>query len=164
MQNTLDRAMVAGMVATAGLSLATLAAPLLGLPRVNVAWMLADWLGGPLLLGWAMQFLIGTTLGVIYAALFAAHLHGPGPLRGALFSLLPWAAAQFAVLPVMGMGLYPASTGTAGTTLLGLLVFGAIVGTICPAARHDHSRVQRIPARIAARSAHRLRETIISPR
>ena len=119
-----QKAVVAGIVATLIMTaVGVWVAPMLGLPRMNPAEMLAESLGGRLSLGWAVHLLIGAVLAVIYAFV-AGRLPGPPPVRGALFALAPWLLAQ-------GMGAMSPGGITIGAvigSLIGHLVYGAVVG------------------------------------
>ena len=124
------RAVIGGLVATAAMTVLMLMAPAMGLPPMNIGAMLGSVMGGSLVLGWMAHFVIGTVLAIIYAAFFAARLPGPGYLRGALYGLLPWIAAQIVVMPMMGAGLFGGSFGGAFGSLMGHLVYGAVLGSI----------------------------------
>ena len=73
-------------------------APMMGMPKMNPADMLAGAMGGNAMLGWAGHLMIGTILALIYAAV-AGSLPGAPWQRGALFALAPWLLAQIAVMP-----------------------------------------------------------------
>ncbi len=119
-----QKAIVAGIVGTLVMSaVGVWVTPMLGLPRMNPADMLAENMGGQLALGWAVHMLIGAVLAVIYAFV-ASRLPGPPPVRGALFALAPWLLAQ-------GMGaMAPGGLTVAAVigSLIGHLVYGAVVG------------------------------------
>jgi hypothetical protein len=121
-----QKAVVAGIVGTLVMSaVGVWVAPMLGLPRMNPAEMLAESMGGRLALGWAVHLMIGVVLAGIYAFV-AGRLPGPPPVRGALFALAPWLLAQ-------GMGaMAPGGLTTAAViaSLIGHLVYGAVVGAI----------------------------------
>lgn len=121
-----QRAVVAGIVGALVMSaVGVWVAPMLGLPRMNPAEMLAESMGGQLALGWAVHLLIGVVLAAIYAFV-AGRLPGPPPVRGALFALAPWLLAQ-------GMGaMMPGGLTTAAVigSLIGHLVYGAVVGAM----------------------------------
>lgn len=124
------RAIIAGAVATVVMTaVGVFGAPMMGMPKMNPAEMLAAKMGGNLLFGWMGHFMVGVALAVIYAAV-APRLAGPAWLRGALFGLAPWLLQQFAVMPMMGMGLFSGSMALAGGSMLGHLVYGAVVGAI----------------------------------
>jgi uncharacterized membrane protein YagU involved in acid resistance len=124
------RAVVGGLVATAVMTVLMLMAPAMGLPPMNIGAMLGTVMGGSLFLGWMAHFVIGTVLAIIYAATFATRLPGPGFLRGALFGLVPWIAAQLVVMPMMGAGVFGGSFGAGFGSLMGHLVYGAVLGGI----------------------------------
>jgi hypothetical protein len=66
-----------------------LAAPMMGMPPMNIGAMLGSIMGGSLVLGWMAHFIIGAGLALGYAAVFASRLPGPGFLRGAIYGVLP---------------------------------------------------------------------------
>jgi uncharacterized membrane protein YagU involved in acid resistance len=121
---------VSGLVATAVMTVIMLMAPAMGLPPMNIGAMLGSVMGGSLFLGWMAHFVTGTVLAIIYAAVFAPRLPGPRFLRGALYGLLPWLAAQLVVMPMMGAGFFGGSFGAALGSLMGHLVYGAVLGSI----------------------------------
>jgi uncharacterized membrane protein YagU involved in acid resistance len=49
-------------------------------------------------------------------------------VRGALYGLAPWLLAQLVVIPMMGMPLFSGSAVLATGSLIGHLVYGAVVG------------------------------------
>jgi hypothetical protein len=135
------RAIIGGIAATAAMTMLMLVAPRMGLPPMNVGAMLASVMGGNIVAGWTMHFVIGTVLAVVYAGAFATRLPGAGFARGALYALLPWALAQLAVMPMMGAGLFGGSFGAAFGSLMGHLVYGAVLGGIYgtePQRVHEH--------------------------
>jgi len=102
------RALIAGFLGTVAMTILMYAWPLIGLPRMDI--MAA--LGGvfpfdisPYVLGLLIHLGIGTSMGLIYALIFDSRLPGPGWLRGALFSFLPWIFA----ITLLGPGLQVAS-------------------------------------------------------
>ncbi len=73
--------------------------------------------------------MIGTILAVIYAVVAPA-LPGPPAGRGALYALAPWLMAMVIMMPVMGMPAFGGSGAVAMGSLIGHLVYGAVVGGI----------------------------------
>jgi uncharacterized membrane protein YagU involved in acid resistance len=124
------RAVVGGVAATAVMTALMLMAPAMGLPPMNIGAMLGSVMGGSLALGWMAHFVIGTVLAIVYAALFAARLPGPGFVRGASYGLAPWIMAQLVVMPMMGAGLFGGSLVAALGSLMGHLVYGAVLGGV----------------------------------
>jgi uncharacterized membrane protein YagU involved in acid resistance len=96
---------------------------------MNPATMLAGAMGGSLALGWLAHFVIGTILAVGYA-LVAPFLRGDPALRGAVYSLAPFLMAQIIVMPMMGMPIFSGSVQMAMGSLIGHLVYGAVLGAI----------------------------------
>jgi uncharacterized membrane protein YagU involved in acid resistance len=126
----IGRAVAGGIAGTAVMTAVGLwAAPMMGIPPMNPAEMLASVMGGNLALGWAAHFMIGTILALIYA-LAAPYLPGPPALRGALYGLAPFLIAQIMVIPMMGMPLFSGSVAMAMGSLIGHLIYGGVVGAI----------------------------------
>lgn len=131
MQNfKVGRAVAAGVVGTAVMTMVGLwVAPLMGMPPMNPAEMLAGPMGGSMIMGWLGHFMIGTVLAIIYA-LVAKWLPGPPALRGALYGVAPFLLAQIVVMPMMGMPVFSGSVEMAMGSLIGHLVYGAVVGAV----------------------------------
>ncbi len=130
MERNWARAVVGGLVGTLIMTAIGLwVAPMMGIPRMNPADMLAGAMGGSTLLGWAGHLMIGTILALIYAVV-ARRLPGPPPVRGALYGLAPWILAMLIVLPMMGMPVFGGAAATAMGSLIGHLVYGATLGAI----------------------------------
>jgi uncharacterized membrane protein YagU involved in acid resistance len=124
------RAVAAGMVATLVMTAVGLwIAPLMGMPAMNPADMLAGSMGGSILLGWAAHVMIGTVLALGYA-IVAPLIPGPLALRGALYAIAPFLAAQILVMPMMGMPVFSGSAVLAMGSLVGHLVYGAVLGQV----------------------------------
>ena len=98
--------------------------------RMDIGGMLGSVMGGIVALGWMAHFMIGVILAVIYAAVFAGRLPGPSAVSGALYAVGPWLTAQLVVMPMMGMGLFSGSILAASGSLMGHLVYGAVVGSV----------------------------------
>jgi len=130
MEHKWTRAIAAGLIGTLVMTAVGLwMAPLMGLPPMNPANLLAGAMGGNLLLGWAGHLMIGIVLGLIYAVV-EPWLRGPPPVRGAIYALAPWLVAMVAMMPMMGMPAFGGAAGPAIGSLVGHLVYGAIVGAI----------------------------------
>jgi len=145
MRINLSRAILAGLIGTLIMTAAGLwLAPMMGIPRMNPADMLAEQMADNTALGWAGHLMIGSILAIVYAAV-ASRLPGPFPLRGALYAIAPFLLAQVVVMPMMGMPLF-GSVPMAMGSLIGHLIYGATVGAVYgagaemakhPAARKD---------------------------
>lgn len=130
----IGRAIAAGIIGTLVMTAVGLwVAPLMGVPAMNPANMLAGAMGGSLVLGWAGHLMIGIILALIYAAV-AGWLPGAPAVRGALYGVAPFLMAQVVVVPMMGMPLFSGSAVMAMGSLIGHLVYGAVVGGVYGAA------------------------------
>lgn len=100
----LGSAILAGLVGTLAMTALMYAAPLMGLPPMD----LLQALGGlfplgisPYVVGGLMHLGIGVTLALLYAVVFERILQGPRWVRGAIFSLVPWLFAVTLMGPAM---------------------------------------------------------------
>jgi uncharacterized membrane protein YagU involved in acid resistance len=124
------RAALAGVIGTVVMTLVGLyAAPMMGIPAMNPAEMLAGQMGGSAVMGWIAHFMIGVIFAEVYAVV-AGSLPGPVVVRGALFALAPWLMAQVIVMPMMGMGLFSGAMNLAMGSLIGHIVYGGVVGAV----------------------------------
>ena len=127
------KVVLAGIAGTVVMTLMAMLSPLMGLPPMDVANMLASFLSVPVAVGWAEHFLIGIMLAFMYALLFVRVLPGPTWARGMVYGLLPWLMAQLVVMPMMGMGFFTMASGSivpALQSLMGHLMYGATVGSV----------------------------------
>ncbi|MDR0788333.1 MAG: DUF1440 domain-containing protein [Gemmatimonadota bacterium] len=135
------RAAVAGVIGTIAMTAVGLwVAPMMGMPAMNPAEMLAGAMGGNLVAGWAAHFMIGIVLAEIFA-LVAGTLPGAAAVRGALYGIAPFLLAEIVVMPMMGMPLFSGSMVMAMGSLIGHLIYGAAVGAVYgtgEAAATDH--------------------------
>lgn len=131
MKPAITRVIGAGLLGTLVMTaVAVYVAPMMGIPPMNPADMLASKMGGMKALGWMAHLMIGVVLAVIYARIFLDRLPGPVAVRGAVFSLIPWLIAQVMVMPMMGMPVFSGSMAMAGGSLIGHLVYGAVMGGV----------------------------------
>ncbi len=122
---------VAGIVGTLAMTAIGLyVAPMMGMMKMNPADMLAMQMGNIAALGWAAHLMIGVVLAMIYAMVANGRLPGPPAMRGALFAIAPWLMAQLLVMPMMGIGLFSGSAMVAMGSLVGHLVYGAVMASI----------------------------------
>ncbi len=134
-QHNLKRAVMAGLVGTLAMTIVMLMAPLMGMPPMPIGNMLAGFMHIAVALGWVMHFMIGTVLGLIYVYLLESKIPGSPVVRGMIYSLIPWFMAQVIVNPMMGAGVFAINTPSPFMmvmgSLIGHLVFGAVLGAIC---------------------------------
>lgn len=96
-------AVLAGLAGTAVMTILMYAAPVVGLPSMDIMGALGSLVPGAptYLVGAFIHFGIGVSLAMFYALFFASRLPGPGWLRGAFFSVLPWLFAITLMAPTM---------------------------------------------------------------
>ena len=97
---------VAGFVATAAMTALMYAAPMMGMPKMDIATMLGTMFlarAGPAFwFGMMLHLMMGA---VLFPAIYRFALQpgsGSGTGKGVLFGILLWAAANFMVMPMMG--------------------------------------------------------------
>ncbi len=139
MENKLVRSVLAGVVATAVMTVVGIMAPYMGLPKMNPAEMLSGMLGVSAAVGWMMHFIIGIIFAAIYVFFFnpLVHIHSRAG-KGLLYGFIVFVFAQgmmFLMSKIM-----PAPSGPMEGnmllmmvgSLIGHLVFGLVVGLIVP--------------------------------
>lgn len=140
MSRSIPKIIIAGLVGTAVMTMVGLyGAPMMGMPKMNPAEMLAMQMGGSMALGWMGHFMIGAILAVIYAFFALGRLPGPPAAQGAIFSLAPWLMAMVAMMPMMGMPMFGGGVQPAMGSLVGHLVFGAVMGGMIGTQTTSHS-------------------------
>ena len=131
----IQRPILGGFVATLAMTMLMYAAPLMGMPKMDVAAMLGSMLGGSWWLGLTMHFINGTILfSLIYSYLFYPAVCARPWQKGTLWGLTLWFLAQVMVMPMMGSGFFSAQTASPVKSvmgsLLGHLLYGVILGAI----------------------------------
>lgn len=97
-------AILAGLAGTLAMTVLMYAAPLMGLPRMDLLQALGGILPleiSPYVGGGVIHLAIGVSLALLYALFFDRILPGPRWARGALFALLPWLFAITLMAPAM---------------------------------------------------------------
>jgi hypothetical protein len=140
------RAAAAGIAGTLVMTAVGLwAGPIMGIPRMNPAEMLAGVMGGSSVAGWVAHFMIGVVLAVVYAWT-APVIPGPAARRGGLYAIAPFLLAQIVVMPAMGMPVFSGSARMAMGSLIGHLIYGSVIGAVYglpAAATGDRTRAHR---------------------
>jgi uncharacterized membrane protein YagU involved in acid resistance len=138
-----SKAIGAGFIATLVMTLMMYIAPMMGMPKMDIATMLGSmftsgmpqpW-SGAWWTGMIFHFINGTIIfPLIYAYLLYPFLAGSPWLRGTEWGLILWLLAQAMVMPMMGVGFFSANAPQPFTSVMGSLighiVYGAILGAI----------------------------------
>jgi len=139
MENKLGRSILAGIVATAIMTVVGVIAPYMGLPKMNPAEMLSGMLGVSTVLGWLMHFMIGIIFAIVYVYLFnpRVHIHN-GAGKGLVYGIVVFVFAQIMMFLMSKMMPMPASSMETNMvlimvgSLIGHLVFGLLLGLLVP--------------------------------
>jgi uncharacterized membrane protein YagU involved in acid resistance len=106
---------------------------MLGEP-MDVAAMLASFMGVGWMMGMVVHFINGTVIfPLIYAYVLYSFLPGDPWLKGTLWGVILWVLAQSIVMPMMGGGFFSSLAGGAMAvmgSLLGHILYGASLGGI----------------------------------
>ncbi len=139
MENKFVRSILAGVVATAVMTVFTFIAPMMGLPKMNPAEMLSGMLGVSPIVGWIMHFMIGSIFAAVYVYLFNPHVHIHSRAgKGLLYGFIVFVFAQIMMFIMSKMMPMPASSMKNNMvlmmvgSLIGHLVFGMLVGLLVP--------------------------------
>jgi hypothetical protein len=137
------RAVVAGFLATAFMTVLAYVAPLVGLPKMDFAAMLGSlftdgtpeqWTGA-WWLGMVVHFINGSIIfSLIYAYLLFRFLAGPAWLKGIQWGMILWLLSEAFVMPAMGAGFFSANMPDPSLWVIGSLiahfVYGVILGFV----------------------------------
>jgi uncharacterized membrane protein YagU involved in acid resistance len=132
------RAAAAGLIATGVMTALLLIEPSVGLPKIAMGQVLSTALGlasahlaTGAALGWALHFIIGMLLALIYAGIFDRRLPGPPLVRGLIYGALVFVVAQLVFMPLVGGGVFSHGDPELLTgSLLGHLLYGGLTGWI----------------------------------
>ncbi|MBZ5703355.1 MAG: hypothetical protein LAN84_16090 [Acidobacteriia bacterium] len=148
MKPNIGRAILGGLAGTIVLTmLMYLAAPMMGLPKMDIAAMLGSMLGG-WTMGMAMHFVNGAILfPLLYALVLFSKLRGAPAVKGILWGVALWLVAGLMVMPMMGAGFFGTANGgmmAAAASLIGHVAYGALLGAIAggPARRLEQAAAQ----------------------
>ncbi|MFQ5585020.1 MAG: DUF6789 family protein [Calditrichia bacterium] len=121
-----------GLIATVAMTVLMLVAPMMGMPKMPIGNMLANFMHVSVALGWILHFMIGLVLAAGYVFLFQPLVGGSSILKGALYALIPFFMAQLIVMPMMGAGVFashtPAPILMVMGSLMGHRVYGVVLG------------------------------------
>ena len=162
MQNVnVGKAIWAGFIGTLVMTILMYMAPLMGMPKMDIAAMLGSMFTGGMPQPWSgawwtgmiIHFIDGTIIfSLIYAYWLYPILAGSPWLRGTEWGLILFVLAQAIVMPMMGMGFFSASAPqpfmSVIGSLIGHIVYGAILGAVAGeqathVGRAEHVRYER---------------------
>lgn len=149
MENKFTQAVLAGVVATAVMTLVGVMAPFMGLPKMNPAEMLSGMLGVSSVLGWIMHFMIGIIFASTYVYWFNPKVNISSKFwKGILFGFAVFVFAQIMIFVMSKVLPMPADSPQGNmvlmmiVSLIGHFVYGIfvawIVGWITNASESGH--------------------------
>jgi len=134
MKPNIGRTILGGLAGTVVLTLLMyVMAPMMGIPKMDIAAMLGSMLGG-----WTMGMVMHVINGVIlfpliYSFFLFSKLRGSPVSKGILWGVALWLVAGLMVMPAMGAGFFGTAHGgvmAAMASLMGHVVYGALLGGI----------------------------------
>ena len=149
---SISSAVIAGLAATAAMTVFTFMAPLIGI-EMNIPKMLAGTMGTPVIVGWIAHFMIGVILAVSFAVVYYPNFGSSNKIKsGAIFSLVPWLMAQIIIMPMMsimngesyGAGFFSGSILLASASLVGHLLFGVVLGLLYKTDNITELKIQKV--------------------
>ncbi|GBC76887.1 hypothetical protein HRbin08_00355 [bacterium HR08] len=135
-----EKAILGGFIATLVMTMIMYLAPMMGMPKMDVAAMLGGMMSqtmpepmsGLWLLGMMLHFVNGSVIfPLIFAFLLYSRLPGAPWRRGLIWGLILWFLSQAMVMPMMGAGFFsshaPQPVMTVVGSLMGHIIYGAIL-------------------------------------
>jgi hypothetical protein len=124
----------AGFVATLVLSALMVAKGMMGLmPHLDIIAMLSAMMGGAMIVGWLIHFLIGTVAwGGAFAIIQDRLPGGSLTAKGVVFAIGAWILMMILVMPMAGAGLFGMKMGIMAPimTLILHVIYGAVLGFV----------------------------------
>ncbi len=146
------KAIRAGFAGTMVMTVVMMLAPMMGLPKMDIAAMLGSTFastppppGSPAwLLGLVMHLMIGSVVLSIGYALVSSKLPTRRAFsKGVLYGGIVWIIAQTMVMPMMGAGLFssnlPHGATISAASLMGHLIYGAVLAGMYSSQRSSRS-------------------------
>lgn len=133
MTNKISLSIIAGVIATAVMTLVMFIAPMMGMPKMNPPAMLSMVMGFPLAIGWMMHFMIGIIFALSYAFIFRNLLKkiSSNVVKGVIFGIIAFVWAQISMKMMGLVFMMPSMPGSAVLnimgSMLGHIVFGITV-------------------------------------
>lgn len=125
MENKIVSSIAGGVAGTAVITALMLLASAIGVPGIDYGHMLAEFTHTSVIVGWIMHFLMGTLLALVYVYFFRDEFSGPYPVRGVIYSIIPYVVTMILLFPMSVMN---PGTGTGKTTMNSTGIF--IVATM----------------------------------
>ena len=134
MNNKITHSIIAGILGTTAMTLVSLLAPMMGMPKMSAPAMLSMMMNFPIAVGWMMHFMIGIIFAFAYSFFVINWLNKISNtiLRGTIFGIITFIFAQIIIATIGAMmGGMPPKEGNIMLmivgSMLGHIIFGIIV-------------------------------------
>ena len=126
MNTKISKSILGGIIGTILMTIVTMIAPMMGMPKMSPPAMLASMTNMPIAAGWVMHFMIGIIFAFAYTYLFAPKVKISNIfLKSAVFGLVVFVFAQI-MMAIMGAMLpMPKMEGS-----MMLMMIGSIMGHV----------------------------------
>ncbi len=133
METKIKQAVIGGLIGTAALTMVIFIAPMMGMPKMNPAAMLAMMMGFPLIAGWVMHFMIGVIFTLMYAFLLYPVVKKITStiVKGLIFGFAAFIVGQI-MMAIMGavLGGMPKAEGSMMMVVLGGIIGHLVFGVV----------------------------------
>jgi uncharacterized membrane protein YagU involved in acid resistance len=132
--NTHAKTIIGGIVATLAMTMLMMVAPMMGMPKMNTGEMLGGMMGGSVILGWMIHFVIGIIFAYAYLYLVNKKLKiANNLLRGAIYGFIIFIFAQIMMAGMGAMGIAPEMPKENMAmmivgSIMGHLLYGTVLG------------------------------------
>lgn len=125
MTNKIQKAIIGGIAGTVAMTMVTLIAPMMGMPKMSPPEMLSMMMGFPIVVGWMMHFMIGIIYAMMYAFILINVLKkiSNNILKGAIFGMFAFVFGQIMIAVMSKMFPMPAMEGS-----MMLMMVGSVIG------------------------------------
>ena len=129
MESKMSKSILGGVVGTILMTIVTMVAPMMGMPKMSPPEMLSGMMNVPILVGWITHFMIGIIFALAYTYLFAPKVNINNLIvKGAVFGFAVFIFAQI-IMAIMGaMFPMPAMEGSMILTMIGSIIGHVIFG------------------------------------
>lgn len=137
MKSKITQTIIAGMIATAAMTVVIFLAPMMGLPKMNPAALLSGMMGVSIFIGYLMHLMIGIVFAATYVYWYNSKAHiNNKVVKGILFGFVVFIFAQVMMLVMGKMFQMPMVEASMMLLMLGSLIghlmYGIVVAAIVP--------------------------------
>lgn len=135
MNAKISKTILAGIAGTVVMTIVTMLAPMMGMPKMSPPEMVSGMMGLPIAAGWMMHFMIGIIFAFAYTyALFSILKIQNILAKGAVFGIIAFIFAQIMMVIMGSMMQMPEMEGAKMMmmvgSLIGHIIFGMVVSKI----------------------------------